>query len=334
MAGPRHGAPASTTSTTRAPWSPPTAPSARSSGQPAGSAEPCRSYGTTTIRVTGPAGDRAALRNALAATATDKLGFSLAAIAPDLWRADGLLCDAEIEGDEDALQLRATLVYSNDCVDLGGSPAPRFPSLRFDAWFDSEARWPNFAVSAHEGGQRLYQAWFDTTLLAEITTAPGASIAIPFFEWTAERDTAASDRLRDSLKPFLSRPPAVGAWRRSDGTGADSVFLLLDGDTDGHLVLAYQASRDMGEIMLLRDVATHGGYRVAEHMALTDAAARLPDLAGEVALIQADIDEDRAAATTAVDPTTRSSSDPIAPPPVPPLEKGRSLCPPVLNSLA
>ncbi len=250
------------------------------------------SYGTTTIRVTGCAGDRAALRNALAATATDKLGFTLAAIAPDLWRADGLLCDAEIEEDEDALQLRATLVYSNDRVELGDSLAPRFPSLRFDAWFDSEAGWPNFAVSAHEGWQRLYQAWFDTTLLAEVATAPGASIAIPFFEWTAERDAAASGRLRDSLKPFLSRPPAVGTCRRSDGTGEDSVFLLPDGDPDGHLVLAFHPTRDQ-EILLLRGVASHGAHRVAEHLTLADAAARFPDLAGELALVQAALDRVR-----------------------------------------
>ncbi len=255
------------------------------------------SYGTTTIRVTGPAGDRAALREAVAATATDKLGFRLAAIAPDLWRADGLLCNAEIEEEEDALQLRATLVYSTDCVDLGDSLAPRFPSLRFNAWFDSEAGWPNFAVSAHEGGLRLYQAWFDTTLLAEVEAAPGASIAIPFFERAADRDAAAGDQLGDSLRPFLNRPPAVGAWRRSDGTGADSVFLLPDGDPDGHLVLTFHPARD-GEILLLRDVANHGGYRVAERLALVDAAARFPDLACELALIQADLNEDRAATTT------------------------------------
>lgn len=111
------------------------------------------------------------------------------------------------------------------------------------------------------------------------------------------RDTAAVDRLRESLQPFLSRQPAVGAWRRSDGTGADSVFLLPNGDPDGHLVLAFHPARGH-EILLLHNVASHGAYRVAERLALEDAAARFPDLAGKLALIQADLDEDRAATAT------------------------------------
>lgn len=73
-------------------------------------------YGTTSITITGPQADRAALRAVLAATAYASLGFSLQEAAPEIWRSDGYLRHAEMTDTDKTLRLVIGMTYDCDCL--------------------------------------------------------------------------------------------------------------------------------------------------------------------------------------------------------------------------
>ena len=263
-------------------------------------------YGTTSITITGPQEDRAALRIVLAATADARLGFSLAGVAPDVWRADGLLRNADMVEADDSLRLDVCMAYDHDCLPLAASLSQRFPTLRFEAWFDCEGTWPNFTATVHDAGAEICHAWFETMHLASLATDPAdprCMWAIAFWQRTPERDRAASIFLEDRMDPFVRRPDAVAGWRRSDDDAISAVYLLPDADAAGHLVLALDTVEATGT--LLRGVDGCGGYQSAERMSLDDLRSRLPELAVEIGRLVTD---------TAADRVSYHAWQPIAPP--------------------
>ena len=240
-------------------------------------------YGTTTITVTGPEQDRAALRAALAATAYDELDFSLMNAAPDLWCGDGLLRNADLVEEENALRLRICMAYDADCLLLAGSLSRRYPGLHFEGWFDCEGTWPEFTAAAYSGGTEIYHVRFATPFIATLVLDPARPHrywAIAFYQRTPEHDLAAAAVISDRLQPFLRRPAVVAGWRRSDNNPGDTVYLMPDADDAGHLVLAFDTAQETAS--LLRNVNNAGGYSTLERLSLDQVRTRWPELVGEV----------------------------------------------------
>ena len=240
-------------------------------------------YGSTSINVTGPEPDRQALRDALAATASGTLAFSLVHMAPEVWRGDGLLRNAEITQAGDVLQLYLCMAYDMDCLALAESLSHRYPTLHFDGWFDCEGSWPEFTVSAYAGGVEIYHALFEATSIASVITEPykpNHYHAILFYLRTPERMLAAAAMLKDRLEVFVRRPAVVAEWRRSDDSPASTVYFLPDADEAGHLVLALDMHQSSA--ILLRDVDASGGYRDAETLPLGEVRVRFPELIDEL----------------------------------------------------
>ena len=241
------------------------------------------SWGTTSITVTGPQTDRAALHAALVATATGTFAFSLVRAAPEIWCGDGLLRIAEMAETEDTLLLKMCMAYDGDCLPLAESLAQRYPALRFEAWFDCEGTWPEFTVSVHEKGVEVCHAWFETTHLASLVINPAEPrncSAVVFYEQTPGRDLAAASCLGDCLDLFCRRPDLVAGWRRSDDGAASLVYLMPDADEAGHLVLALDVVQ--GSASLLRNVNQFGGYSVSEQLSLDQVRTRMPELGTEI----------------------------------------------------
>lgn len=251
-------------------------------------------WGTTTITVTGPQADRAALCAALDETACGILAFSLARMAPDIWCGDSLVRVAEMTQADDALRLHVCRVHDGDCPELAPSLSERYSALRFETWFDCESTWPNFTIAIHEGGAEHCHALFQTTHLASLTIDPASPrhrSAVPFYQRTPERDLAADAALGDVLDVFLRRPEAVAGWRRSDDEATSLIYLMPNADKAGHLVLAL----DMIEASatLLRDVDRHGGYLSSETLSLDQARDRMPELAAEIDRLMRETAADR-----------------------------------------
>ena len=94
------------------------------------------------------------------------------------------------------------------------------------------------------------------------------------------------------MDPFVRRPNAVAGWRRSDNDAISAVYLLLDADAAGHLVLALNTIEASGT--LLRGVNSCGGYQSTERMSLDNLHSRLPKLAVEIDRLVTDMAADRA----------------------------------------
>lgn len=252
-------------------------------------------YGTTSITVTGPQADREALHAALAATAYNGLAFGLQKAAPDIWRADGLLRNADLAETDDALQLTVCMAYDADCLPLARSLVQRYPTLRFEAWFDCEGTWPEFTAAAHVDGVEIYHARFETAFLASLIldpATPRCCWAIAFYQRTPERDLAAATFLSSRLDPFVCKPDVVAGWRRSDDEPANPVYLMPDADEAGHLVLAINTIQ--GTATLLRDVNESGGYQSTEQLSFDQLRTRLPELAPEIDRLVLETASDRA----------------------------------------
>lgn len=240
-------------------------------------------YGTTTITVTGPEQDRAALRIALGATAYGEFDFSLMDAAPDLWCGNGLLRNADLVEEGNALRLRICMAYDADCLLLAGSLSRRYLGLHFEGWFDCEGTWPEFTAAAYSGGTEIYHVRFATLLIASLVLGaarPHSYWAIAFYQRTPEHDLAAAAVISDRLEPFLRLPAVIAGWRRSNNDPSDTVYLLPDADDAGHLVLAFDTVQE--EASLLRNVNNAGGYSSLERVSLDQVRTRWPELVGEV----------------------------------------------------
>ncbi len=251
-------------------------------------------WGTTSITITGPKADRAALHAVLATTATDKLAFSLTGAAPEIWRADGLVRIAEMTNTDDVLWLKVCMAYDGDCLPLAEALAQCHPTLRFEAWFDCEGSWPEFTVAVHEHGGEVCHAWFETTHLASLVIDPAEprkQSAVVFYQSTPERELAAASCLGDCLILFLRRPELVAGWRKSDDDVTYAVYLNPDADEAGHLALAVDMIQ--GTASLLRNVSQYGGYAAVEQMSLHQARIRVPELAPDIDRALREIDADR-----------------------------------------